>query len=383
MPHSRDPQFTGSNQTEASIRNRELVVRLLRDAGPMSRSDLAERTQLRSSTLTYITRDLMEVGIVHSAGKREITGVGKPQQLLDIDPGFGCFLGVSLEAGAVSLLYVDARGKLLDRDYFDLGRDLHELPDILQPRVEATLKRLGGLRLRGMGVGVPGIVDPYRGLVLRSRWFNAENYPLRAVLKEVFEVPVTIDNDANLAAYAESERGAGHDVRDLIYFLVNSEQDGDHYAVRALGATLILNGRLHRGSCFAAGEIDNLLDHDDQVIVSAHDLLEIAKPDGEMTAALEHLTVRLGRVLASLWNVIDPGVVVLGGNIQIANERVLEAMTRQVGESTIAVPSREVDIRSGDLREHGVAHGGTIVAIENIFFSNRGVIAAAESDSSV
>lgn len=382
MTPPRDPKLTGSNQTEASIRNRELVVRLLRDVGPMSRSDLAERTQLRSSTLTYITRDLMEVGIVHSAGKRESTGVGKPQQLLDIDPGFGCFLGVSLEAGAVSMLYVDARGKVLDRDYFDLGRDLHELPEVLKPRVEATLKRLGGLRLRGMGVGVPGIVDPYRGLVLRSWWFNAENYPLRAVLRETFDVPVTIDNDANLAAYAESERGAGREVCDLIYFLVNSEQDGDHYAIHALGATIILNGRLHRGSCFAAGEIDSLLDHDDQVVVTAHDLLEIAKPDGELTPALERLSVRLGRVLASLWNVIDPEVVVLGGNTQIVNQRMLKSMTKQIGESTIKVPRREVDIRPGDLREHGVAHGGTIVAIEQVFFNNRGVIAAAEPERS-
>lgn len=201
-----------------------------------------------------------------------------------------------------------------------------------------------------IGVGSPGSVNVKTG-VIQGTCPNIPNwvgFHLRDRLAERLNLPARIDNDANCAALAEFRFGAGKGYRNIICLTIGT----------GIGGGLILNGELHHGADYCAGEIGHMiLDHDDEssdgrqfleTVVSAPAILAAIKErlSGEMTPAFESiigndpekLTMRrvfaalkrgdrlapevleekakiLGRALANLVNVINPELVVLGGGV--------------------------------------------------------------------
>ena len=248
-------RITKANQTSAAIHNRRLAVQLLRQHGTLSRRQLAQITGLRTSTLTYIVRDLLDQNIVRTVGKAESKTVGKKQILIEINPGLGWVVGVGLETDQALLVYVDASGEVIDRARMEVGHDADALPGLLCSWIDAwaARKKMSTGGLLGIGVGVPGVVDSECGRVLRSTWFAAEDLPLRDLIAKQIDAPVHIDNDANFAALGESRLGSARGLTNFVYFLMNAEVQQDGFAIRGLGTTIFLNGRLYRGSHFAAG----------------------------------------------------------------------------------------------------------------------------------
>ena len=107
----------------ASIHNRRLVLKLLYER-PMTRSQLSEVTGLRTSTITYIVRDLIQNQIVRTVGKVASQAVGRKQILVEVNPNLGWSVGIGLGGELASLAYVDASRNMIDRDQFDDDVDL-------------------------------------------------------------------------------------------------------------------------------------------------------------------------------------------------------------------------------------------------------------------
>jgi len=106
-----------------------------------------------------------------------------------------------------------------------------------------------GRRIRGIGVGVPGVTRHKEGVVNWAYSLNWRNYPLQAKLAESFHLPIIVDNDVNLAALGELWFGAGQNTQDMVLITVGT----------GLGAGIILNGALYRGSHEASGEIGHMI----------------------------------------------------------------------------------------------------------------------------
>ncbi len=359
-------RITKANQTSAAIHNRRLAVQLLRQHGTLSRRQLAQITGLRTSTLTYIVRDLLEQNIVRTVGKAESKTVGKKQILIEINPGLGWVVGVGLETDQASLVYVDASGEVIDRERMEVGHDADALPNLLRSRIDAwaTRNKKSTDDLLGIGVGVPGVVDSEHGRVLRSTWFAAENLPLRDLIAQQIDTAVHVDNDANFAALCESRLGSARGLTNFVYFLMNSEAEQDEFAIRGLGTTIFLDGRLYRGSHFAAGEVDTLLEAERYANLSQEQIRLMAEKDAPISDVMKRLASQTGRTLTAVVDLIDPQAVVLGGNLAIANLKMIAEIEREMNSQLVKVPNREVAVRASELGDLGVSMGAAIAAID-------------------
>lgn len=355
------------NQAGAAVINRRLIVHLLRRHGPLSRRQLAEMSGLRSSSLTYITRELLGRGVIRTVGKLDRPGAGKKQVLLEVDPRLGWVLGVGVDSDSASLVFLDAKGQMIDRDRMPIHEPFELLPQQLKARADNWLARHGAPpgELLGVGVGIPGVVDPDERVVLRSTRFKLENWNIGERLEKAFGARVCVDNDSNFAALAESRMGSAGDTADFLYFLVNSREWGDRHAIHGLGSSLFINGQLFRGAHFGAGEIDALLDGDHFDAVTAEQLLAIAAPDGAFNGDLHRLADRLTTTLVAMVDLFDPAAVVLGGNLGLANRAMVDYIEKQLNGRIVPVPKRHVAVRPSMFMDHGVSMGAGIAALDD------------------
>ena len=356
------------NQTTGALSNRRLALRLLRDQGALSRRQLAEQSGLRSSTVTYVTRDLLERGVIRTGGKVSRSGAGKKQVLLEINPDMGWVVGVGVEGDMASLVFLDAKGDVIDRDRCPLREPFHAMAQTLRLRVDNWLARSGVPRdrLLGVGAGIPGVVDPGEGRVLRSTRFGMEDWLFAAELAQAFEVPAVIDNDSNYAALAEARFGSASQTDSFLYFLINAREQGDRYAVHGLGSALYLGGEVFRGTHFGAGEIDTLIDREPYDTVTAEQLLAISDPEGAFTDAMTPLAERIVNTLLPIVDLIDPAVVILGGNLCLNNRRMAEHIQQQLNARIVPVPNRSVCVWPSILMDHGVSMGAGIAALDAV-----------------
>src|SRR5690606_1615294 len=149
--------------------------------------------------------------------------------------------------------------------------------------------------------------------------------PLKTMLHEQFaDATIVVDHDARLGAVAEATEGAGKFLRNFLYFIINPHWDGAEAHFHSFGAALYLDERVYRGAHFAAGELDEALAPGGDFVLRAEDVDAWGTPQAPLTEAQDRFSQTLQRPLASLVNLLDVPRVVLGGDVQIANEAFLK-----------------------------------------------------------
>lgn len=228
--------------------NESAILELIREQGPISRSDLARLLHLSPPTITRIVNPLIEAGLVLEGDPGDSKG-GRRPILLTFNSRASLIVGVYVGQNLIGAL-ADLNGEIFER------RTIPSLPG--EEGVERLIEFIKGLcqvasrfgaPLRGVGVGVPSITLFDEGVVTWAPSFGWRNLPLKQRLQDALGLPVIIENSVNLIALGESWRGAGQGLRNLLCI-----QLGD-----SIGAGLILNGQLFRGSHFAAGEVGYLV----------------------------------------------------------------------------------------------------------------------------
>src|SRR5829696_217670 len=253
------PGRTGSLESLRRL-NRLRVIHALRDEGLISRADIARRTGLSRSTVSSLVADLQSDGLVveraepgHAHGAQG----GRPPILLSFDASAGAAVGVDFGHTHLRVAVSDLAGTILAERTrpLDTDHDAYEGLEMATELVVETLADAGAAReaVIGAGMGLPGPIfqiPPAHGTVGSSAilpgWIGMT---AASELRRRLEIPVMVDNDANLGALAEAAFGAGRDAGDLVYLKVSS----------GIGAGLILNGRLYRGSAGLAGEVGHVL----------------------------------------------------------------------------------------------------------------------------
>jgi len=232
--------------------NRGAILDLIRLHGPTSRTQIASQLNVSLPTVMRVVDELIEENlVVQPHGKNESTR-GRPRSLLEFNPGAYGVIGVDL--GSVNMLgtFTDLAGTIqheviIQRTSDDPQRNLQELCDLID-KLLAT-PRLPDQLVRGIGIAVPGVVAINEGIVDWAPSLNWRDFPLRKHLQDRFNLPIFIENDANLAALGELAFGAGRGAQNLVCINIGV----------GIGAGIILGGRLYRGHHQAAGEIGYLL----------------------------------------------------------------------------------------------------------------------------
>jgi glucokinase len=231
--------------------NRSAILEIVRRESPISRTLIAEKLDVSLPTVLRIIDDLIEEGLVRSQGETEWSG-GRRRSLIEFNAEEQVVIGVDLGGTKIFGAIADLGGNILDEVELSRPSALGEASyDRLVELIENLMAspRLEGHRLRGIGVGAPGVTLHREGIVTWAPSLNWRDYPLRQKLTEKFNMPVIVDNDVNLAALGELWFGAGQNVQNMI-MLTNGA---------GIGSGIIIDGALYRGAHEAAGEIGYLM----------------------------------------------------------------------------------------------------------------------------
>ena len=180
--------------------------------------------------------------------------IDPPRAVQPVLPGDGLVVGADIGGTNLRVALADSSGRILTcrrasiagvRDPFQVVARMRELVCALlaELSVEPTA-------LRAIGAGAPGVTDADNGIVIATSYLMGwTDVPLQAHLEDAFGIPAAIDNDVNLAAFGESRAGIAQSVDDFVFLAIGT----------GIGAGIVLNRRIHRGSSWRAGEIGYLL----------------------------------------------------------------------------------------------------------------------------
>jgi predicted NBD/HSP70 family sugar kinase len=231
--------------------NERTVLETIRDAAPISRAEISRRTRISKPTVSLALKALLEAGLVRESPHEPD---GPTYGAVYFEPVADAALVVGLDLGARFLrsAVCDLGGTIRARQDIELRQPAAEAGlDVVPSLLTSLLMNTGldGDLIDAVIVGVPGVVDSRSGTVHVTHLSELEGRAFGLELSERLSLPVTLENDVNLAALGEQWLGVARGVEDFVFLSVGT----------GLGAGLVLHGELHRGHHGAAGEVDYAL----------------------------------------------------------------------------------------------------------------------------
>ena len=381
---------TGSLETLRRL-NRLRVIDALRDEGLISRAEIARRTGLSRSTVSSLVSELQADGLVversEPAAAHGDQG-GRPPILLSFDASAGVAVGIDFDHHHVRVAVSDLSSRILVERELQLDTDhaAHEGLDAAAELVGELLAEAGvdEARVIGAGMCLPGPIHRPTGVVgstaILPGWVGV------AAAEEMhrrLDLPILVDNDANLAALAEAAFGAGRDAKDLVYLMISS----------GIGAGLVLNGRLYRGAEGLAGELGHVLvDADGPVCRCGNrgcletvagtdalaELLRRSHGDGLDGRAIVRLAREgdlgcrrviadagraIGKAAATLVNVLNPELLIVGGDLSDAGELLLDGVRESLERSALPTAVQAATVVAGSLGDRAEVLGAIALVL--------------------
>ncbi|MFE7212145.1 ROK family transcriptional regulator [Streptomyces sp. NPDC001698] len=398
-----------SPSTARAINDR-LALRLLQQQGPLTAGQLKQLTGLSRPTVADLVERLTASGLITVVGESGEQRRGPNARLYGIVADLAHLAALDVRTESVSVVVADLLGRELAAESVPIGGDTGTGPALEQAvgLVERVVKEAGAERLHTVGIGAPGLIDPVTGELRDSTGLPEWHRRLVAALQERLpRARVTVENETNLAALAEQRDGAARG-RDTFVLL---------WLGHGAGAAVVLDGTLRRGASGGTGEIGFLPVPGTDCLPSATDcaggfhslagataVTELAARHGlladrvgsegagsegvgsEPVAAelvraavratagaaasaaedpaaasnfLDALADRVALGVASVVAVLDPGCVVLGGEIGQAGGEVLAA---RVAERVARMSPLRTEVRAGALGGRAVLRGALVTA---------------------
>ncbi|SCZ03269.1 ROK family protein [Alkaliphilus peptidifermentans] len=249
-------------------------------------------------------------------------------------------------------------------------------PDYIIENIKKNIQIIKGVHdIEGIGIGMPGPIDPNKGVVLSPvnlpGW---DSIPLTDILTKYFEVPCYIENDCNVAALAESLEGAGKGLNIVFYITVST----------GVGGGLCINGEIVSGASGSAGEIANIIVSDKPVkhsflnpgslegMASGTSIIKLAKKEGlnvnhahevfrladENNKAakeiIDSVMDHLARGMAAIAHVIDPNIFILGGGVSNSVANFAPNMKERFEQYIYPTMRGKIQVKASQLSEPGM-----------------------------
>ncbi|MET4003727.1 MULTISPECIES: ROK family transcriptional regulator [Arthrobacter] len=255
LPNMVVPQRRrGTNLPKMGDFNQAVILdSIRRSAEGLSRVELAASAGLAAQTVSNICRRLLDSELIVEAGK-ETSGPGKPRTILRLNPKGMYAIGLHIDPATTNYVLLDAVGTVLV--------SVDEVTDLASPPAQAVaamgsqIRRIiaeSGIpehRIAGVGVATPGPVDAGSGTVVDPPHMTGWNrVPLRDILQGSTGLPVVMDKDVTASAVAELWAGAENNATDFVFVYIGT----------GIGAGLVLNDQVVRGSSGNVGEIGHII----------------------------------------------------------------------------------------------------------------------------
>lgn len=384
--------------------NIALILETLRRDAPLSRTHLAQLTGLNKATVTSLVRELLESDFVHESGT-DVGDVGRPAIHLSLNPRAGYIIGAEIGVDFVLVILTNFAGEVVWRRRETTRR--HERQETVLDLLESMLQdacqeaHAHGMRLLGLGLGVPGLVDVAAGTLLFAPNLGWADVRVKARLQRKFKLPIEVANEANLAALGESYFGAARGVNFVLYVSAGV----------GLGGGIVLNREVLPGAAGFAGEVGHMtMDPNgpqcncgnfgcwetfvsqwaffrrvreavdcgqtsslttvcggDWDRLTVPDVVEAARAgDAVARAAFAETGRYLGIGLANLINALNPERVVFGGALSLGHEFLMPSLTAEVERRALRASRDKAEIVVATYGEDASVMGGIATIFHRI-----------------
>jgi len=384
--------------------NEKRLLNLIRDAGPITRNELAKRAKISKVSVSGIINRLDNDGFILETGKGESTSKGgRRPTLLKLNPDNGYVIGIQIKRGniTIALANFESTIKGIEQHSYKINASIDEVISIIFSKINFLLKKCNvpEEKLISIGISMPGIIDYAKGelkyAVTLSEWVHL---PLALRFSEQYNIPTIIENDVNTITLIESLLGAGRGYSNIICIMIES----------GIGSGIISNGQLVRGETGTAGEIGffhvencfNNNNHDNNhqflgELLSEVNLLNILKQSIQTDKSiskeeLEHLTLKdllilcdngnemiqktldeyanpLAMVCMNLIKTLNPGLLIICGFIIENSNYLFKNVVEIVNQGMKNIPFKQGKMVVGELGENAGVQGAIVLALQTIF----------------
>jgi glucokinase-like ROK family protein len=375
---------------------------LLRDVGPLSRAELADRLAVPRPRLLGELDALVTAGLVREAGPAASRG-GRRSTLVELSPELR-FAAVDLGATSIDVEITD--GRLETVAAYAEPADIRSGPKVILRRVNEILSKIKSEgayeRLQAIGIGVPGPVSFRDGVPVSPPIMPGwDRYPVREVLGREHGCPVVVDNDVNIMAIGERHGGVAHSVDNLLFLKIGT----------GIGCGIYLHGEVYRGTDGCAGDVGHIQVENHGPVCScgnvgclealfggaalARDALTAAR-NGQSPALAERLAAhggltaqdvaagaaegdvtcirlirdggrRVGSTLASLVSFINPSMIVIGGGLAGLGHILLAEIRSVVYRRSLPLATGNLPVVMTELGPRAGVLGAAVLASETAF----------------
>ncbi|MBP2704126.1 ROK family transcriptional regulator [Microbispora sp. RL4-1S] len=363
------------------------VLQLIRSGEAVTRGDIGRVTGLSRPAVAHRVAELLHRGLIMEDAEGPSTG-GRPPMRLRFDPTGGVVPVASLGARRTQIAVCDLSGRVIHRTDVDI--DVEEGPAVVLPLVMDIWEKLldGQGPVVGIGLGVPATVEFAAGRTESARvmasWTGVVIPP---IIAERFPVPVLVDNDVNVIAMGEHRIAYQSELDDLLFVKVSTR----------IGAGVISGGGILRGALGAAGEIGHIpvrdgggvlcrcgnLDCVDSVasgtailrdlrakgrdVSSLADVTALVRAgDAETMAVVRQAGRWLGEVISGAVNLLNPAVVVLGGDVAEMFQPLVSGVREVIYRRSTQLATRSLRIERSRLGAGAGLTGCALMVLDKV-----------------
>lgn len=374
---------------KSNIRNRRQVLRLIRNKGAISRAELSKQTGLTRPTVSMIVRELSDEKYITETGKGESSGGKRPIMLTLCDDSFYA-IGIDLaDEFLIRGVLCCIGGHVVRRIELGYENNFENILQTITTLIESLNEGLGAGKIRGICIAASGLIDFVNNEITHSHNFDTAGRDLAGLLQKRFDIPVLLENRPNAAAFAEKQLGCGRAFKHLVYMTSG----------RGVGAGIICDGKIFRGSSGAAGEIGRMriplepepeyqaesrhledLSRDSTLIamvgsakgsaVSYSEILELYRQgDADAVRIFCKNAQFLAYALQIVANVLNPEAIILGGRASELGERYLKDFKDEFYRGSSEI-SAKTQVFYSEFGRGGVALGGAMMIVDQILNLN-------------
>lgn len=376
--------------------NRSTVLNTILSEGAISRAALSQLIGLSPASITNLTAVLLEQGLILETKQGESSG-GRRPTLLEINPDGGYVVGLKLTDQQIIGALTDLSARVLSNQTTTLeGSQPEQIVEKIAETVTALLKkaRVPRKKLRGVGLGLAGVVDAQNGVSRQHPFFGWRDVPLGAMLQEQLKTLVHIDNDVKALTMAELLYGAGQGVSEFLTVTIG----------RGIGLGIVIGGQLYRGSHGGSGEFGHIVVDPDGPICSCgkqgcletfvaepalvrigqealkqgkldtftslDELIKLAESGQETAVQIFKAAGRvLGREIANLINIFNPELVLVSGEGTRIGELIFLPMTAAIKEFATSTLRNDTEVRVDPWGDDAWAVGAASLVLQDFFAS--------------
>lgn len=390
MSMNRTPR--GRNLSHVQETNRSLILKLILEQGLVNRTDLSRMTGLTPSTVSNIVNHLLNNGVLVSDGF-EGSGVGRRTENLRYNPSSPICLGMRLARNYIRIASFSMDGVLRSSDHVEVS-DMWHVDDVIESMTSlyqkfVTSPEIEEKTILGLGIAAPGPLVAETGrVVMISNFPGWRDVSLSEIFEEYTNLPTIVEHDANAAVVAEKYFGGHRDNTNMAYVA----------AGRGIGAGLLVDGTLYRGTYESTGEIGHMsIDYNGpscecgnrgclELFCSSRTLLHQAKkeisPEISSVKDIEDAATTgderardllkrngdfLGIGIVNLINSMGPSTVIIGDELIDAGDYWFNNLSKTVKSRVLPGVWDNVQIKRSALPDDPVLLGVGIMVLERLF----------------